>query len=114
MEARGWREPTPDLLWRLVCRWRCSGLLIHRAEFLPELHQLPELVEVRHCGDSRPCRNRCGRLSASCVTAYRAGPQHNVEPRVAWDGHHDVLIERQLIQLFIACDPNVVGDPFPQ
>jgi hypothetical protein len=88
--------------------------LIHRAEFLPELYQLPQLLKARRCGDSRPCGNGCDRLFASSVTAYGAGPQHYVEPGVARDCHDDVLIERQLIQLLIACDANVVRDPFPE
>jgi hypothetical protein len=63
-----------DRLRRLACHLRRNSLLIHRAEFLPELHQLPELVEIRHCGDSRPCGNGCDRLFASCVAAYGASP----------------------------------------
>jgi hypothetical protein len=105
---------SPNLLRRLACRRRCGGLLIHRAEFLPQLHQLPEFLKAWRCGASRRWRSCRGCLSASCVTSRGAGPQHNVEPRVARDGHQDVLIERQLIQLLIACDPDVVSDPFPE
>jgi len=65
---------SPDLLRRLDCRRRRRSLLIHRAEFLPELHQLPELLKARGCGDSRPCGNGCDRLFASSVTACGAGP----------------------------------------
>src|SRR6267143_1103426 len=102
---------SPSLLGYLLCRALRARLLIHFTQFLPQLHQLAELLRSRkRCIDQL----LCGGWPRSFLAHRRALFNYDVESGVPGNCHNDVLVECQVVQFLITCDTNVSSNPIPQ
>jgi len=102
---------SPSLLGYLLCRALRARLLIHFTQFLPQLHQLAELLRSR-----KRCIHQllCGGWPRSFLAHRRALFNYDVESGVPGNCHNDVLVECQVVQFLITCDTNVSRNPIPQ
>ncbi len=100
------RSRSPSLLGHLLRRALRARLLIHFTQFLPQLHQLAELLRSRErCIAHLLCRG----WPRFFLAHRRALFNHDVEPGVPGNSHNDILVECQVVQFLITSDTKGVG-----
>src|SRR5580692_9206096 len=105
------RSRSPSLLGYLLRGALRARLLIHFAQFSPQLHQLAELLRSRErCIIRLLCRGwpRFFRAHRRTLSNY------DVESCVPWNADNNALVECQIVQLLVTGNTDVARNPIPQ
>lgn len=88
----------------------CVRLFIQFAQFLPELHQLKEILGARKRVIAGWLRLGARLVLPSSGTFFN----DNVKPSICRNRDNDILIEGQVVQLLVARNPDVGGNLISQ
>src|SRR5260370_29734602 len=95
------RSRSPSLLGHLLRRALSARLLVHFAQFSPQLYQLAELLRSR---ERRIIRLLCLGWPRFFRVHCRTLSNYNVESCVPWNSDNNVLVECQIVQLLVTGD----------